>query len=353
MSPILQSRANASAIGYGAFLGARAGAYDVLIGTTSTPYVSAWKFSSGFGTKYADPGTLTTSTVAALAFAPDKSAIICAIDGSASIAAQAYAWSGSGFGTKYSNPASTPSGRQLGASFKAGNNAVATGGDGSHLNGWPWSSGFGTKYSNPASVPTGGFAVRFDPSGAYIAVSNNSASPWQAVYNFSSGFGSKYADPGTTPGGATYGTAWTPSSNAILYTAGSSPYVFAYPWSGSGYGTKYANPATLANGLPGRVTNFNAAGNAWVGGGNSTDQINAYAWSSGFGTKYAAPSGTSTIVGENAFFTPDDGAVIWSGEGDGTTSLMAWAWTNGSGFGTKYSDPVSPTNSRAYGLDVR
>jgi hypothetical protein len=324
--------------------------YDVITGIDNSPYVEAWTFSGGFGTKYTAPASLQSSTAAAVSFAGDKSAVLCGIDTTPN-AIGAYAWS-SGWGTKYGNPASLPSGRQLGATFWPKSASLATGGDGSHLNAYAWSSGFGSRYANPSPVPTGGFAVRWSNSGAQIAVSNNSASTYQTVYFFSGGFGSKYADPSTAITGATYGTAWAPSDSAILYTSGSSPFVFAYAWS-SGYGAKYSNPATGMSGLPGRVSNFNYAGNAWVAGGNSTDVINAYAWSSGFGTKYADPTGKSTFSGENAFFTPDDSAVIWSGGYDGTTNLMAWAWTNGSGFGTKYANPASPTNARAYGLDVR
>jgi hypothetical protein len=325
--------------------------YDVIVGINNSPYVAAWTFSGGFGTKYTAPASLLDTTANAVSFAGNKSAVLAGVNTTPN-AIGAYAWS-SGWGTRYAYPSSLPSGRQLGATFWPKSASVATGGDGSHLNAYAWSSGFGSKYANPSPVPTGGFAVRWSNSGAQIAVSNNSASTYQTVYFFSSGFGSKYADPATTPGGATYGTAWTPNDNAILWTSGTSPYVYAYPWS-SGYGTKYSNPASAMSGLPGRVSNFNYAGSAWVGSGNSTDIINAYAWSSGFGTKYSAPAGLPVSRGENAYFTPDDAAVIWSGQSNGTESnLLAWAWTNGSGFGTKYSDPPSLSTSIAYGLDVR
>jgi len=337
----------------GGLIGSYAAAvsYDVITGINSSPYVAAWKFSDGFQSKYSDPATLLSSTAAGISFSGNKSAVLCGVDTTPN-SIGAYAWS-SGWGTKYSNPATLPSGRQLGATFFPQTASAVTGGDGSHLNGYAWSSGFGTKYSNPATVPTGGFSVRFSNAGTTIAVSNNSASPYQAVYTFSSGFGTKYGDPATLPPNATYGTAWTQSDNAILFNTGSSPYVTAYPWS-SGYGSKYSDPASAMSGLPGRVSNFNYATNAWVGSGNTTDIINAYAWSSGFGTKYSAPASLPVSRGENAYFTPNDKAVIWSGQSNGTESnLLAWAWTNGSGFGAKYSDPPSLSTAIAYGLDVR
>lgn len=325
--------------------------YDVITGIASSPYVEAWTFSNGFGSKRSAPASLQSSTVAGISFSGDKTAVLCAVDTTPN-AIGAYAWS-SGWGTKYGNPATLPSGRQLGATFFPNNASAVTGGDGSHLNGYAFSSGFGSKYANPASLPTGGFSVRFGNNGDKLAVNNNSASPYQAVYDFSSGFGSKYSNPSTLPPGATYGTAWTQSDNAILFNTGSSPFVVAYPWS-AGFGTKYSNPATGMSGLPGRVSNFNYATNAWVGSGDGTDIINAYAWSSGFGTKYSAPAGLPVSRGENAYFTPNDGAVIWGGQSNGTESnLLAWAWTNGSGFGSKYSDPASLSTAIAYGLDVR
>lgn len=322
--------------------------YDVLLGTAGSPYINAYVFSNGWGSKYANPATLPTQTAAAVSFAPNKTALIIAEDGSSPYVS-AYAWS-SGFGSKYSNPATAPAGRRLGADFRGGSVAVGFGGDSPSpwVDAYPWSSGFGSKYSNPSTLGTGGFSVRWSPDGTVFSSSNNSASPYLAAWAWSGGFGSKYSNPATNPGNATYGQAWTPSSNAIVYSVGSSPYLVAYPWSG-GYGTKYADPATLPPALPGRVLNFNPAGNVLVAANSSSPYVIAYAWSSGFGTKYADPGVGGPSTGENAFFTPDGNAVIQSGQG--SPNLNAWAWSGG--FSVKYPAPATLISAVGYGLDVK
>ena len=75
-----------------------------------------------------------------------------------------YPWS-FGFGTKYSNPATLPTGTGLNVAFSPDGADIAI----VELNSpfvsvYPWSSGFGTKYSNPATLPTGfGISVAFSP----------------------------------------------------------------------------------------------------------------------------------------------------------------------------------------------
>ena len=66
---------------------------------------------------------------------------------------QGYAWS-SGFGTKYADPASPPSYAGSGITFNPTGDAFAV----AHLfnpyiSAYPWSAGFGSKYANPATLP--------------------------------------------------------------------------------------------------------------------------------------------------------------------------------------------------------
>jgi hypothetical protein len=81
---------------------------------------------------------------------------------------------------------------------------------------------------------------------ADIAVAHRN-SPFITAYPWSAGFGTKYANPATLPAGRGFGTAFSPSGNAIAVAHGASPFITAYPWS-AGFGTKYANPATLPGG---------------------------------------------------------------------------------------------------------
>jgi hypothetical protein len=43
---------------------------DLVVGHNTSPYITAYSWSSGFGTKYADPSTLPVSTVFSVAFSP-------------------------------------------------------------------------------------------------------------------------------------------------------------------------------------------------------------------------------------------------------------------------------------------
>ena len=100
-----------------------------------------------------------------------------------------YPWS-SGFGTKYANPATLPTGTGQTVAFSPNGADIAV----AHsttpfITAYPWSSGFGTKYSNPATLPTGTSAgVAFSPNGADITVAHSitpfiTAYPWQPPKN--------------------------------------------------------------------------------------------------------------------------------------------------------------------------
>jgi hypothetical protein len=118
------------------------------------PYISAYPWDSGFGTKYANPSTLPTGTGRGVAFSPDGADI--AVVHNSSPYVTTYPWS-SGFGTKYANPATLPTGAAaLGLAFSPDGADIAVAHIGSpYITVYPWSAGFGTKYANPATLPTG------------------------------------------------------------------------------------------------------------------------------------------------------------------------------------------------------
>ena len=65
----------------------------------------------------------------------------------------AYPWS-SGFGTKYADPATLPANDGYGVAFSASGNDIAVAHRGTpFITAYPWSSGFGTKYADPATIP--------------------------------------------------------------------------------------------------------------------------------------------------------------------------------------------------------
>jgi Flp pilus assembly protein TadG len=86
----------------------------IVVGHALTPFVTAYPWSAGFGTKYANPATLPPSNVNDAAFIADGTVLALAHDNTPYISA--YAWS-SGFGTKYADPATLPTGTGRGVDF--------------------------------------------------------------------------------------------------------------------------------------------------------------------------------------------------------------------------------------------
>ena len=124
MSPLLQTMASASARGYSSnALPPVAG--TIAFSTISSPFVNAYAWFLGFGTKYANPATIPTDNGYGASFKPAGDAVGFAHNNTPYVTA--YPWS-SGFGTKYSDPATLPTGLGTGISFL--NGAVAV----SHLN---------------------------------------------------------------------------------------------------------------------------------------------------------------------------------------------------------------------------
>ena len=98
-------------------LGVVAKGNDIAIAHQGTPFISVYPWSSGFGTKYADPSTAVAGDGRSVAFSP------------------------------------------------SGNDIAIAHNDAPNISVYPWSSGFGTKYANPATaIPSTGQGVAFSPS---------------------------------------------------------------------------------------------------------------------------------------------------------------------------------------------
>ena len=166
----------------------------------------------------------------------------------------AWDWS-SGFGSKYANPGTLPASAGRSTSFRLTGVDVAIGfAAGPYLTVYPFSSGFGTKYANPSPAPTIGYGVPFRPQGDAI-VAAHSISPFVTAWPWSSGFGTKYANPATLPAGNARSAAFDALGDNIVIGHYTSPRITAYPWS-SGFGTKYADPGTLPAGTVSRGVAF-------------------------------------------------------------------------------------------------
>ena len=86
----------------------------IAVAHSTTPFISTYPWSAGFGTIYANPVTLPAGTGNGVAFSPSGNDI--AVAHSITPFISAYPWS-AGFGTKYANPGTLPAGVGRGVAF--------------------------------------------------------------------------------------------------------------------------------------------------------------------------------------------------------------------------------------------
>jgi hypothetical protein len=212
--------------------------------SASIPCLSAYSWSaSGFGSKFANVSGLLNIGSRGVYFSSTNSSIALAQDSTPYISA--YAWS-SGFGSKYANPSTLPTalGRQV--EFNSTSDTVfeVTNSAGVHAYPWTNASGFGTKYANPSTPVVGNaLGLSVTPSGSAVAVGHTGGT-FISVYAWSSGFGSKYANPSTLPIAGCQGVSFSRTGDTLALTCGDTPYVMAYAWS-SGFGAIYSDPTIL------------------------------------------------------------------------------------------------------------
>jgi hypothetical protein len=300
----------------------------IAVSHETTPFITAYPFNAGFGTKFSNPATLPPSRGNAVAFSPTANNLGVA-QSTDSITAYPFSPSGfgtryanpvpavgssqgasvdlngtdlafgnnfsgniwvypftSGFGTRYANPASLPGNTVSGIKFRPGDIAMSVAGATPSLAVYPWSTGFGfgTRYANPASAPAGTIANGIDFTSSQIAIAHNT-SPRVTAYPFTTGFGTKYADPATLPSGN--GLAVRIRDNDIVVGTATTPFIAAYPFTASGFGTKYADPAVVPdNGASG----LSFRGNEVAVAHGLSPFVTVYPFISGFGTKYANPA---------------------------------------------------------------
>lgn len=123
----------------------------------ASPYMAAYPWSSGFGTKYADPATLIGSRQNSAAFTSDSSTLFVTSSFTPFIHAYPFTTgAGGGFGTKYSNPSVLPSNVCRGVQVTTDDAAVVMADNGGvRCAAYAWTgSGFGAKFSNPSVLMT-------------------------------------------------------------------------------------------------------------------------------------------------------------------------------------------------------
>ena len=216
----------------------------VAVAHSTAPYITVYPWSSGFGTKYANPATAVTTTGRDVVFNPAGDVIAVAMN-SGAMPFNSYVWS-SGFGTKYADPTgSAYNGKGLAFHPDGDAVAVASGSNGVGISAWAWSSGLGTKYSAPA-VPNGdGYTVDFNPAGNTLITSLRQ-SPYLSAWAWTSasGFGTKYSAAVSYPFASTYQGKFNQADDAIAI---SSSIVRVYPFVvGTGFGTLQSTSGTTS-----------------------------------------------------------------------------------------------------------
>jgi hypothetical protein len=323
----------------------------VVYGVGVAPYLQAWTWAAGWGTKFSDPAGMPSNSQQA-SLNPTNTAVACASTGTPFM--HAYAWSGTtGFGTKYAAPSGiTGAGTGRGAVFnKAGNVVMHQKPDGGAPMVWCWAwtdaSGFGTKFANPATAVAasgGGYpGSGFNSTDSFVII-GHTATPYISTYNWTnaSGFGTKWAN--TSPLTSNSTSNCLAANNSAFARTG----VLQTDWSifalnSTSYGTKYAAapspPTTYMASLQ-----FNYAVSAFAICHNVSPFLTVYNWSpSGYGSKYANPA-TAAAQGNFLGFSRGDSAIIISLTN--TPYQHAYAWSNATGFGSKYANPATlPANT--------
>lgn len=103
--------------------------------------------------------------------------------------------------------------------------------------------GFGI-LTTPGSIPPGpATAVSWSPDGQYLAVSSTTA-PYMLVYQQAGGVFTALTAPTTTPTGQAFGCSWSYDCTLVAFCHSTSPFMSIYSLSGNAL-TKIANPTTL------------------------------------------------------------------------------------------------------------
>jgi hypothetical protein len=226
---------------------------SVIGGFNVTPYVEAYPFTTTFGSKFSDPATTVGAVVRTVKFSPTGASVLMGLATSPLVAG--YPWSDStGFGTKFSNPGTVVTGSPLVAhsldtyQYTSGTLVVSLATNSSpYINAYQYTdnSGFGTKYTAPSAIIASIHRASkfiFNGVNTYLMVSAG-ASPFIAAVPFSSstGYGTVLSNPATIPS-TTYGYVLS-TDQQVVFAKMSSLVCYAYRFSDS-WGTKYADPST-------------------------------------------------------------------------------------------------------------
>ena len=192
------------------------GKYIAVSDQSTAIHVYNWS-SSGLGTEITG-GSFAAGSIKKLKFSPNNDYIAYASGSTPYV--NMIPFSASGFGTKIANPASITSATSFDVSFSPDGNYVAFVHISSpYLSIYPFNGSFGTRIVPTATeglIATGygyAYSVAFSQDGAYIAVGHDTT-PYITIYPWNNGtLGTKITAPTTTPGSKVTGVAFRPLYN--------------------------------------------------------------------------------------------------------------------------------------------
>jgi hypothetical protein len=272
--------------------------------SAGSPFARANEFNinTGIGTAYSNPSSIiTVYAYGGISVNSNDTAVIVGgqMSGDGQPVTQAWAWNtSSGFGTRYSNPGSpapdnlNPLICQLDpydANVLFGVRNTLSGHPYSIFKyAWSNSSGFGSK-TTYTSINIGRcYAIEFHPSKNYVVLGTGS-SPTAKSYSYSSsGMGSLQSTASGTLSEIN-DVAFNSTGSVVAVPGYSSPFIHAYSYSSGSFGTKFSNPSSLPGNYRQSVE-FTPDDDAIICGGGGG--IDVYNWSnsSGFGSKISSPS---------------------------------------------------------------
>jgi len=179
---------------------------QIAIASNGSPYVTAypWDWSTGFGTKYANPSPALVGAAFGVDFSPFSDAIAIGRE-----QLLVYKFDGAGFGTKYANAASSLGSNCRAVKFSPADNAILICTNGTpfiHAYQWDYIDGIGTSYVSPGGGSGAGKDCAFNQAGDTVVFAITGSKMIEAYpWDYYAGFGTKYSDPPSKPAAA---NAW-------------------------------------------------------------------------------------------------------------------------------------------------
>jgi len=353
----------------------------IVLSTSSSPYVHAyeWDDTTGFGAKFANPASLpvgATFKIDLTTYAGTKYVAASSSGGTSGFASYIYPIDGiTGWGARQNGDNNQRSGLSV-KWFKdaAGDTFLLTGsaqyaGSGSTANvniskftgslvsprtSYAWfDDGFTELFFSVSDIAYVGIgSLNGAVIGGFGAVAGGPPSTYlQAISTTEStmAFGVTVS-PTSKPQGpvnalASYDISRSTNPRGVVFAAfDNSPYVGAWKVESNNFAlVRYTNPSSE---LPGRAEGVayrpvtSSSGEVAVAHLNSP-RVSAYAWTtaSGFGVKYSNPVTLPTGSGESVKFN-DAGTCVAVGHAT-NPRISVYPWSTASGFGAKYSNPAT------------